>query len=515
VLVYLTGTEGSNNRTIYCNDTSGNTNFTVHYFTIDLTYPLITIETPTNLSNLSSETFELNYTFIETNIDSCWYSNNSGISNSSIVVMGINWTTLNGTEGSNNRTIYCNDSANNINSSSVVFTIDTIYPNINISFPLNHTNTSNVTLNVNYTTSETSTDIDACWYSNDTYATNTTLASCVNITTLTWTEGMHNVTIWTNDSANNINHSFIYFTIDTINPDINITYPINNTNYANPSLDVLYTRSDVNLESCWYSNDSYAVNTTLASCINITTITWTIDTHNVTIWANDSANNINHSFVNFSVTAAPEEVGGRGASQAPSYAGDEEFEIELDMHYYKNGYEIKHFYIINFSYDAISLDIIGTNNRTYNYTNVHPLNISPDEFWSHTITNRQTLEANETKILWNSSVINIDKFKEENITFYVKVIGLGRGLLRGEDSLNLTIGKYIEGDKPFFMDFGEKIYPSNPLFGVIIGGFLFFLGLVILWRYDNVVIWAEKKTIGWKQKGIKKRRENKGEIEGW
>ena len=36
-------------------------------------------------------------------------------------------------------------------------------------------------------------------------------------------------------------------------------------------------------------------------------------------------------------------------------------DIEIDTHYYRQGEEVKFFYIQNVSYDAISFDIIGTN----------------------------------------------------------------------------------------------------------------------------------------------------------
>jgi len=91
---------------------------------------------------------------------------------------------------------------------------------------------------------------------------------------------------------------------DTIAPVVNITFPINNTEEPDTGIDVNYTRGDPQLDSCWYSNDSYTVNVTLASCANLTTITWSSGQHNVTIWANDSSGNENSSRVTFNVSAA-------------------------------------------------------------------------------------------------------------------------------------------------------------------------------------------------------------------
>jgi hypothetical protein len=124
----------------------------------------------------------LNYTYVEPSPDKCWYSNDSGAINSSYVNIGTNWTDLTGDEGDNNRTIYCNDTANNVNSSIVFFTIDTTYPTIDIQNPTNNSNLSSATFDLNYTFTET--NGDSCWYSNDSGTSN---SSYVNIGT-NWTD---------------------------------------------------------------------------------------------------------------------------------------------------------------------------------------------------------------------------------------------------------------------------------------------------------------------------------------
>ncbi|KKK99704.1 hypothetical protein LCGC14_2630070, partial [marine sediment metagenome] len=89
---------------------------------------------------------------------------------------------------------------------------------------------------------------------------------------------------------------------DITNPDINITYPINNTNWSNVNLDVNFTRSDTNLAYCWYSNDSYSANSTPDStCNNVTSVVWADGKHNVTVWANDTSGNMNNSKISFTI----------------------------------------------------------------------------------------------------------------------------------------------------------------------------------------------------------------------
>jgi len=158
-----------------------NLNSSIVFFTIDTTNPGLSIANPTNLSNLSSDTFDLNYTFVETNPGFCWYSNDSGIANSSYVSMGTNWTDLKGTEGDINRTIYCNDTLDNLNSSIIFFTIDTINPNVNITYPINNTDYTDTGIPINYTRDDSGSGIDSCWYHNDTNTVNTTLNNCINI----------------------------------------------------------------------------------------------------------------------------------------------------------------------------------------------------------------------------------------------------------------------------------------------------------------------------------------------
>ena len=120
-------------------------------------------------------------------------------------------------------------------------------------------------------------NLQACWYSNDSYLANTTLSNCANITEVTWAVGPHNVTIWVNDSVGNENRTSVTFNVtDNINPGINITFPLhNNTNHTDTGIQML-TLLEVILtyKLVGYSNDTYLVNTTISSCNNITGVTW-------------------------------------------------------------------------------------------------------------------------------------------------------------------------------------------------------------------------------------------------
>ncbi|MBT4136164.1 hypothetical protein HOD75_01700 [archaeon] len=134
----ITSNEGSNNWSVYCNDTNGSVFSKSVSFTIDTTSPVINITYPLSTTYATALT-ELNYTHSETNTGYCWYSINSGATNSTPVSPGTNFTNFTSSGGSNTWIVYCNDSSNNINSDSVIFTstipvigLEWIYPTLNI-----------------------------------------------------------------------------------------------------------------------------------------------------------------------------------------------------------------------------------------------------------------------------------------------------------------------------------------------------------------------------------------------
>ena len=287
----------------------------MYHFANDTINPDINITNPAqNNTNTSNINIEVNYTRSDNGfISSCWYSNDTYSINITLASCG-NITTVTWSQGKHNVTIYVNDTNNNLNFSTISFTIDSVAPNLNITNPTaNNTITNNTNYDVNFTFSDSGIGIDSIWYSNDTYTINRSLGSggtYTNLSNITWSEGKHNVTIYVNDTAGNLNFSTISFTVDITKPDINITYPINNTNSNNANLNVNFTFSDlVGIDSVWYSNDTYSVNLSLGSggtYFNITNITWSEGKHNVTVYVNDSANNLNWSTISFTVdTTAP------------------------------------------------------------------------------------------------------------------------------------------------------------------------------------------------------------------
>jgi hypothetical protein len=201
-------------------------------------------------------------------------------------------------------------SANNYNNTILTFqedNSDLISPNATLLYPLN--NTFNSTNNQNFTFNATDNSgiqkVNLTIYNQTGYYNSTlfnfaagvvdTVRGVVNYLI----DGVYKwwVTVW--DFAGN---TFITgnntITIDSINPKINLTFPTNTTYNINISA-LNYTGSDTNLQSCWYSIDNGATNTSVNCVTNLTGLISNEGSNTWLVGANDSANNKNMSKVTF------------------------------------------------------------------------------------------------------------------------------------------------------------------------------------------------------------------------
>jgi len=87
-------------------------------------------------------------------------------------------------------------------------------------------------------------------------------------------------------------------TLDSIPPDINITYPLNVT-YTTQPVQFNYTANDTNLQACWYSTDNGQTNTTITCGQNISGLNPNVGSNTYLIGANDSSGNENFTYVTF------------------------------------------------------------------------------------------------------------------------------------------------------------------------------------------------------------------------
>lgn len=98
-------------------------NFTIGYTILDNEGPTINITHPLDDNVYPYSINEINYTVFDSNPSECWYSNNSGLWNSTHLVAGTNFTNVITNEGWNNFRVYCNDLSGNENYTNVNFYI--------------------------------------------------------------------------------------------------------------------------------------------------------------------------------------------------------------------------------------------------------------------------------------------------------------------------------------------------------------------------------------------------------
>lgn len=133
-------TEGAHNATFYVQDLAGNFNFSVVYFTIDVTSPTISFISPTPINNSISTTpsITINVSHSELHPDTLIVSWNGTNTSKSYIGNYTNITLLNLEDGHYSYYVWINDTAGNVNITEVrVVTIDTSPPSITNITPVN------------------------------------------------------------------------------------------------------------------------------------------------------------------------------------------------------------------------------------------------------------------------------------------------------------------------------------------------------------------------------------------
>ncbi|MEK6888458.1 MAG: S8 family serine peptidase [Candidatus Aenigmatarchaeota archaeon] len=284
-----------NNITVYVNDTGGNVNSSVIFFTTNLPY-IISIQQPQNTTYNRNTSLELNFTIENNNsMDRIWYNIDNG--NNNTVTSN---TLFNTSEGHHILTLSVNSTLTSMNFTNVSFTVDITPPLVVFSSPQNKTYNS-TTISVNYTSSDNIL-IDKCvmeWLNQT--ATNISLDGCQNIT-ITFPAGSNYVKLLVNDSAGNTNYTAIYFTINLSAPAISLQSPVNLT-YATTNISLNYTVSK--FDTCWLINTT-GQRTNISGCVNATFEATANQQNNITLFVNDSGGNLNSSQVFFTVdTTSP------------------------------------------------------------------------------------------------------------------------------------------------------------------------------------------------------------------
>ena len=225
-------------------DTSSNGNWSVNgnfSLRIDTTNPNATLLSPANntYTNVTSQNFTANLSDSNSGLKNATLNiyNQSGLVNQTTVstggvaqtVVGVVVTVIDGIYSWFYKVF---DMAGNIfTTGNNTLTVDTVKPSVSLvsPSPANGIYTGSNSAAINATAADSS-GINSCTLNFDGTSeamtkTGTTSAVC-NSTKTGLADGLHNFTVYANDSAGNINNTETrYFIIDTINPGINFTTP--------------------------------------------------------------------------------------------------------------------------------------------------------------------------------------------------------------------------------------------------------------------------------------------------
>jgi len=190
------------------NDTLGNTNTTsTRSVTIDTIIPAVNLIGPQNITYTRTN-LEINFTAIDTNLETCLYTDDDGTTNNTLT--NCNNATYTASEGSTTIILYINDSANNFNNSEkVTFFVDSINPDVNFSegTPLDNTNQTLDHFFINVSVTETNEDTIVFLIHNLTGQFNrssfTNATRNINLTSVPDGTYIYNVTV--NDTLGNSN----------------------------------------------------------------------------------------------------------------------------------------------------------------------------------------------------------------------------------------------------------------------------------------------------------------------
>jgi hypothetical protein len=289
----------------------------------DTTEPSVVLNIPGNGTSEKTENVTLYYTPSDNAliIENCSLifggllnQTNSSITNNE----QNNFTIISLEEGTYNWSVNCTDYVGNMNNSETwFFNIDKTEPSVNLTTPIDGYNTTNSTVEFNFTATDNfdiniscNLTIDGIVNQSNFKAEN---GSITNRTVIGISDGMHswNVSCW--DNATNINWSITRnFTVDGTAPAIVLNLPVRGDNTSNDTINFNWTATDSvdNNLTCNLTIDG-AVNASNISSLNGTPTNYSVSrfdggTHfwNISCW--DDFNNTKVSETrNFTVVEAP------------------------------------------------------------------------------------------------------------------------------------------------------------------------------------------------------------------
>jgi hypothetical protein len=170
--------------------------------------------------------------------------------------------------------------------------INTVYPTLTIVSPAAKAySTSTILVNLSASGAGLDTLVFFNGTDNETYniSPNTPV-------TITYEDGVQNLTAWVNDTVGHVTAKNVTFKVDTINPAIAFVSPDESAIYNSTTVLINISATDTNLAKVWFFNGT--ANETYTVPVNRI---FTQGQHTIMAWANDSAGRMNSTSVAFTV----------------------------------------------------------------------------------------------------------------------------------------------------------------------------------------------------------------------
>ena len=345
--------DGEYNFIAYANDSAGNLNQTNISFNVDTSLPAFSDYSSNNASLIGEGIGSFNITIENTN-GSVWLN----INNNLITATNINANIYNASYNFSSEGIYeyywvsySNGTSHLLgNSETQEYTVnatDKISPDAVLLSPENNFYSNNSEINFTANLSDITLEIEDTESGiknatlniyNETGLVNKTTIVNSATGTLTQTVGIvvslvNNVYTWFYSIFDFAGNEFVTgnntLVVDRVAPSLTIDNPDSNSNSSDIGLAISYSASDSNLDSCWYDDEGYSTENILENCGNLTGALWMDGQHNVTIYARDSAGNINSTSLTFVIDSTPPAT--TLNSPEEDYSGDGQEVTEINF----------------------------------------------------------------------------------------------------------------------------------------------------------------------------------------
>ncbi|MCX6749007.1 MAG: hypothetical protein NT076_05380 [Candidatus Pacearchaeota archaeon] len=348
-----------------------------------------------------------------------------------------------------------NPSLNNV---TLDYTIQNAAPSISIINPSN-SNYNSIQSILSYHVSDINNNLQTCKYSLNPSSSNTTIICGQNVSEISSLQGNNIWQVWVNDTYGLQASSQVSFFVDSINPQIEITSPLNNADTINNQLPIIYTASDTNLQACKYSING--ASNTSTTCNQPISSTWNQGSNTIIIYTNDSLGNINYSQVSFFVDSISPSITITSPQSGATYGTN----TSLELNYSASDTNLQACWW-NIDNQANSSINCGQNTTFSTSSETHTITLFANDSLGNSASNQVSFEINigAPTIILNSPVNAYLSNSLINFTFTTTDIDLDSCELWGNwTGWHLNQSKTISSGIPnfFLLNLTEGNYQWN------------------------------------------------------